>query len=139
MKSILSIVVMALVVVFLPACQGKQSANEVSKTYACGHCGEQKGSDKCCKHEGRKDCSKCGLMKGSMACCKIKKGEDVLWCKKCNDVKKDGCCKSAKACGGCGGSCGGETKKSEKDGSHSHKEGSHSHDDHKHEDGSHKH
>jgi hypothetical protein len=38
----------------------------------CTKCGEVKGSDECCKVEGKDLCGKCGLIKGSPGCCKIK-------------------------------------------------------------------
>jgi len=62
----------------------------------CAKCGEIKGSDKCCKLEGRTKCPKCGLLKGSPGCCKIPKElrNAVPLCPKCGEIKgSDKCCK----------------------------------------------
>ena len=47
---------------------GKKAAKEAEAL--CVKCGEIKGSEKCCKAEGREKCPKCGLFKGSPGCCK---------------------------------------------------------------------
>jgi hypothetical protein len=61
----------------------------------CLHCGEIKGSDKCCNHEGRVKCPKCGLLKGSVGCCKIPPGlEKAEICTHCGEIKgTEKCCK----------------------------------------------
>jgi len=89
---------------------GKGDAEEVSKdgepVLLCTKCGEIKGTDKCCKAEGRKKCGGCGLFKGSPGCCKLPKGaESAQLCTKCGEIKgTDKCCKAEgrKKCGGCG-------------------------------------
>ncbi len=72
----------------------------------CTKCGEVKGSDKCCKIQGREKCKKCGLLKGSPGCCKIGKDvKDATVCRKCGQVKGTGkCCKieGREKCGKCG-------------------------------------
>jgi len=63
----------------------------------CKKCGEIKGTDTCCKAEGRVKCSKCGLFEGSAGCCKIPKDAKgpVTICGKCGEIKgTDTCCKA---------------------------------------------
>ncbi len=56
--------------------QPEQPASEPAKASSaddavlCGKCGFVKGSDECCKVEGKEKCPKCGLIKGSPGCCK---------------------------------------------------------------------
>lgn len=88
----------------------EQVAVEKSDIILCGHCGEIKGSEKCCKEA--KVCS-CGAHKGSPACCKIKlAGKDVVLCNDCGhekgskvccaeDAVKCDSCKKAKGSPGC--------------------------------------
>lgn len=63
----------------------------------CLSCGEFKGTEKCCKTEGRVKCAKCGLLKGSAACCKVPKdysGTGVV-CVSCGELKGTKmCCKT---------------------------------------------
>ncbi len=61
----------------------------------CVKCGEIKGSDECCKLEGKAKCAMCGLIKGSPGCCKIPKGQMIVRiCPKCGEIKgSDECCK----------------------------------------------
>jgi hypothetical protein len=80
----------------------------------CRKCGEIKGTDTCCKIEGRKKCGKCGLLKGAPGCCKLpKEGKGpVELCAKCGEIKgTDKCCKlegrtQCKKCGLLEGSAG---------------------------------
>ncbi len=80
----------------------KADAKKAGKVFLCGHCGEMKGGEKCCKADAKK-CSKCGLNKGAPGCCKMEKGKDAQLCSKCGEIKgTEKCCKAdAKRCG-CG-------------------------------------
>ena len=88
---------------------GKEVKGGKAGIRLCTQCGQEKGSDACCKPDAEK-CGKCSLAKGSPGCCKIPKGatEPVVLCAKCNKIKgSDACCKpcakrSAKSCGKCG-------------------------------------
>jgi hypothetical protein len=67
----------------------------------CLKCGEIKGTEVCCKAEGRTNCGGCGLFKGSAGCCKIPN----KLCTKCGEIKgTTKCCdpEGRAACGGCG-------------------------------------
>ncbi|MBN1256504.1 MAG: hypothetical protein JXA52_02225 [Planctomycetes bacterium] len=73
----------------------------------CPKCGEIKGSEKCCKMEGREKCEKCGLLKGSPGCCKIPAGvtRPMDLCPKCGEIhgSKDCCNNEGKEmCPKCG-------------------------------------
>lgn len=78
------LIVAALAGVVLAGCGGGDQDNKADDTAGqkssaggdvallCAKCGEVKGSDECCKLEGKEICDKCGLIKGSPGCCKIK-------------------------------------------------------------------
>jgi hypothetical protein len=69
----------------------------------CGHCGQVKGTDECCK-DGAEKCAACSLAKGSPGCCKIPAGTDVALCEKCGHIAKtEACCQEgAETCEKCG-------------------------------------
>ncbi len=83
---------------------GEKHEHKAKKKHAkiCGHCGEIKGGEKCCKADAKK-CPKCKLNAGSPGCCKIEKGKDVALCGKCGELKGgEKCCKAdAKKCPKC--------------------------------------
>ena len=73
-----------------------KSSTEDTLVEVCSKCGEIKGSDECCKLEGKTLCPKCGLIKGSPGCCKLPKDKStpVYICPKCGEIKgSDECCK----------------------------------------------
>lgn len=78
-------------------------SNDTTKTTVtlCGHCGEIKGSDKCCVADAPK-CDKCGLIKGSPGCCKITTDTEI--CTKCGEIAgSEKCCKTnIEICSKCG-------------------------------------
>ncbi len=100
--------------VFLAGCaQSNELAHDHDHSHAshvfaiCNDCGEIKGSDKCCKPEGRKKCPDCGLFKDSPGCCKLPKDATgpVALCADCGEIKgSDKCCKveGRKKCPDCG-------------------------------------
>ncbi len=100
--------------VFLAGCaQSNELAHDHDHSHAshvfaiCNDCGEIKGSDKCCKPEGRKKCPDCGLCKDSPGCCKLPKDATgpVALCADCGEIKgSDKCCKveGRKKCPDCG-------------------------------------
>ena len=75
---------------------------EKSTEKLCTNCGEIKGSEKCCKPEGRVKCEKCGLFKDSPGCCKMAKTEkketkkDGVSASKCGEKSTSGCCDKPK-------------------------------------------
>jgi len=105
MKKIIFISVFSLLAAIVVSCGGDNTASACNAKHGekrnqckvqsdtcpaqkvCIKCGEIKGSDTCCKSEGREKCTKCGLFKGSVGCCQIPKGaEEVFYCKKCSKV-----------------------------------------------------
>ncbi len=100
--------------VFLAGCaQGNDHAHDHDHSHAshvfaiCNDCGEIKGSDKCCKPEGREKCPDCGLFKDSPGCCKLPKDATgpVALCTDCGEIKgSDKCCKEEgrEKCPDCG-------------------------------------
>ncbi len=73
--------VLALPVFFVGCAQSGDVAHDHDHPHAaavfalCNDCGEVKGTDKCCKEEGRDKCPDCGMFKGSPGCCKLPKAE----------------------------------------------------------------
>jgi hypothetical protein len=51
-----------------PKTEAKVQAKLVPDIIVCGKCGEVKGSELCCKTEGREVCKTCGMFKDSPGC-----------------------------------------------------------------------
>ena len=114
MRKILLIVACTLVplAMLLASCEKKESsptkttqAGQKAPVTLCAHCGEIKGSEKCCRADAVK-CTACGLNKGASACCKnidFSQGS-VQLCPKCGQGKgSEKCCAAdAAKCPACG-------------------------------------
>ncbi len=111
MQHILKFIVCISVVMFFIGCSTAEKKQEPAqdavekqaqpetaeeKVYVlCLKCGEIKGTEKCCKAEGREKCGSCGMLKGAPGCCKIPEGAtEAIICTKCGEIKgTEKCCK----------------------------------------------
>ncbi|MBT3469110.1 MAG: hypothetical protein HN467_07275 [Opitutae bacterium] len=63
MKKILLISLTSIALIFATSCSSDADAA------ICGNCGDEKGTENCCKADAEK-CEKCDKNKGSPGCCK---------------------------------------------------------------------